>query len=132
MQLGIMRIEIEFSGGNDEGGADDVTAYDPEGKVAHLPRGNAFHSTQKNPETGQWEPGPWQVWEQGKPRDATPEEIAATELMALLETPIYDEYHGFAGDFYVNGKVIWDVGTGSVIMERNEEVKDYVYSELEL
>ena len=44
----------------------------------------------------------------------------AHRLAEALSQPIYDEYGGFAGQFEVEGRVIWDVSKATVSMEGSE------------
>lgn len=39
-----------------------------------------------------------------------------------LSKPVYDEYYSFAGEFHVNGEVVWDVNTRTISMSGEEEV----------
>ena len=41
-----------------------------------------------------------------------------------LSQPVYDEYGGFAGEFEVEGRVVWDVPKGTVIMKGSEAGED--------
>lgn len=43
-----------------------------------------------------------------------------TSLWDVLGKPVYDRYYSFAGEFYVDGTVTWDVVIGEVNMERDE------------
>lgn len=89
---GFNRVEIEFSGGNDEGGA--------EGGVATKVDGSEFQLD---------------FWNSGdSPFDH--------ETIQELQKPIYDRYYTFAGEFYVWGKLIWDVPNNRVYMSGDEEV----------
>jgi hypothetical protein len=37
-----------------------------------------------------------------------------------LSGPIYEKYGTFAGEFYVNGTLVWDVGARNVYMQGQE------------
>lgn len=39
-----------------------------------------------------------------------------------LSQPVYDEYYSFAGEFHVNGQVVWDANTREINMFGTEEV----------
>lgn len=92
-QLDIRKAEVEFSGGNDEGGVDNITVYRGERQIeGNLPVSYAT-------------------------KDATSEQ----ELAELLGRPVYDKYYGFAGEFYVQGTVVWDLATKKVNMGGSEE-----------
>ena len=45
----------------------------------------------------------------------------AHRLAEALSQPVYDEYGGFAGEFEVEGRVIWDVSKATVSMEGSED-----------
>ena len=85
---GIKRIEVCFSGGNDEGGVDDIIAD-----------GEYFNRGEVGSEN----------W----------------ELTKALCEPVYDKYCSFAGEFYVDGKVIYDVEKETITMTGSEEVPSY-------
>ena len=116
---GIVKVDVHFSGGNDEGGADGFTAFDAEGKEVALDLdSNAYEDQEFDPATKRWKPIGWTVHsfdpverKHGK-RPATPEEIEIARLRDALEAPIYEEYGGFAGEFYVDGTCTWDVAAG--------------------
>jgi len=42
-----------------------------------------------------------------------------------LAGPIWEQYGSFAGDFSVNGKLIWDLKTNTIIDEGSEEVREW-------
>jgi hypothetical protein len=42
------------------------------------------------------------------------------ELAAALSKPVYDKYYSFAGEFYVNGTIEYDVEKETVIMSGKE------------
>lgn len=118
---GVAKVEIPFSGGNDEGGTDGFTALDQNGNEVRLPVSSAVLDTVWDRAARTWKPTEWVVrsWEGdfGKDRTlvtrpATPEEIEVTRVQACLEQPIFDRYHSFAGEFQVYGTLTWDVGTG--------------------
>ena len=88
--MGIKRAVVSFSGGNDEGGVDEITAYNADGGEI------GFGSTDR--------------WGQ---------------LEELLGRPVYDQYSSFAGEFYVDGEVTWDLSDRTVKMKGNERVDAY-------
>jgi hypothetical protein len=73
------RVEIPFSGGNDEGGADAIILYAGEEQIGDLP-----------------------TW--SEPGAADPD----TELADALTAPIYARWN-FDGEPYVDGTLTWDV-----------------------
>ncbi len=98
--MGADRAVVEFSGGNDEGGPDAVTAFKGEEVIRTLPT---------------W----WQA------EDPERHLVALTDA---LSAPVYEVYGTFAGDFDVSGEVIWDVEAKTVQMIRDER-SHYEHSE---
>jgi hypothetical protein len=95
--IGILRLKIAFSGGNDEGGVDDYTidATVPNMAVPSLER---VYPDLYDPTTRKY-----------SERELSPAERATNELLDLLEGPIDDRYGSFAGDFHVSGVLHYDV-----------------------
>lgn len=118
---GVAKVVIHFSGGNDSGGADDIEYLDAAGNEVTIPNSSASQRQIHDPQKG-WITGPWQVYEQGGPRDATPEEIKWSKVADVLEAPIYNRWGSFAGDFDVQGTVTWDTATGEHEMKGQESV----------
>ncbi len=122
----ITKVVIQFSGGNDEGGADDATAYYADGSEKDLlSRVYLDHRTQTHV-VGYYEDNTC------KTRPATAEEIALAELMDKLEQPIYDRWGGFDGDFHVDGTLTWDVVARTATFEGSEGEMRYDGFEYEL
>lgn len=119
---GVVKVEINFSGGNDEGGAESVRAFDTEGNEVELGEANAYkdYRTEK-----------WTVYEYDRKtgsriqRDATQDEIVLASVREVLESPIYDRYGSFAGEFYVDGTLTWDVLAGTNKMRGQEELRHW-------
>lgn len=136
--IGVATVKIEFSGGNDEGGADAIVLLDAEGNPvdgASLNlNANAYPDQQY--ENGRWVSKGWAVseyveseveGERGKytRRPATGDEVRGASLRTLLERPIYDEYGSFAGEFEVYGTLTWDVATGEAAMSGQVGYMEY-------
>lgn len=117
-ERGIVKVEVHFSGGNDEGGADDVTATLKDGTQTRLNPGNAHQDWNSK----EWVVGAYDETHKYATRPATPGEVAEATLSELLEAPVYDTYDSFAGEFYVDGTVTWDVDAGTCTMTRSEQV----------
>lgn len=112
-ERGASSAVVEFSGGNDEGGADGITLYDAEGEsiktiTEYVP------DTQWNPETQKWETV-----------EVDSEVRADVALGEALVKPIYDRWGSFAGEFHVYGTAKWDVETGKVELDYQESVETY-------
>lgn len=130
------RIElavVEFSGGHDEGGADDIYLERGEagGRVAELrehifphlkdAEGNWLYDEHEHIDpSGQSRPV-----RRPRERELTVEEKNEMRLAQSLAAPVYDSYYGFAGDFHVSGRVEWMVGARRVVMDGQESVESY-------
>jgi len=90
---GIAYVDVEFSGGGDEGGEDSVTLCATDGSVTTLQKYDTFVY---NAETKKSE----------YIKSATPEDDA---LYDAIVQPIYDKYFSFAGEFEVEGHLYWHV-----------------------
>jgi hypothetical protein len=136
---GVTRAVVNYSGGNDEGGVDSIYLYRSEAKGrdpehtyltnpvwGYLERryGDGIARVPEVDEDGRYvmevvESTDWQ----GKPythkthktRPATEEEIADTKLYDALSAPVYEQWHSFAGDFYVNATVTWHTKERTVV-----------------
>lgn len=116
---GVAKVVIDFSGGNDEGGADAASFLDANGDGVKMPDSgvNAYERERWDSANQRYVSEGWVVWSVGptgkqEQREATAEEIAAAKLEKVLEAPIYDRWGSFAGEFYVHGTLEWDVATG--------------------
>lgn len=124
---GIAKVVIEFSGGNDEGGADSISYFDAEGNdVEGVKNPNAYltqewDSVRRTVKVTGWQVSEWDPIERrSNYRPATEDEIALAKVNAILEGPIYDRFGSFAGEFSVYGQVIWDVAAGTHTMTGQE------------
>lgn len=122
--LGVATIEVEFSGGNDEGGADGISYLDADGNEVSVPKSNAYEDEQWNSTTKRFDSTGWQVrtgdWKDQTTRPATDEEVLFAKIAQIVEYPIYERYGSFAGEFYVYGTLRWDVAAGTHKMEGQE------------
>lgn len=107
-ELGAAKAVVEFSGGNDEGGAEDIVLYD----VA----GERIGGVDGDPPGIRWDPEQKRFVEV----PITPERRIETELAEALESPVYEEFGTFAGDFSVGGQVTWDARERTVTMSGEE------------
>ncbi len=106
-ESGATRAVVEFSGGNDQGGADRIALYNEEVEICEVHEHYPHHHFDQ--EKKEWVKVPL-------PDD----EHAEAELSEALTRPVYQTYGTFAGDFDVNGVVVWDVESGQVWMEGEE------------
>ena len=105
---GAVRVEVDYSGGNDEGGVNGITLFDANGE-------NIGHMDEYYGETQQWD-------EATKKYIPSPPPTDEQRLSQALCAPVYDKYYSFAGDFYVNGILTWDVANKKINMRGTEEV----------
>lgn len=128
-EMGVATVEMEFSGGNDEGGVDVYSFLDADGKVLPQPFQNvpsiSGHYTWDGDTSG-IPAGTPVVQEYCGPgrhslRRATPAEIELRGFADALEQPIYSEYGSFAGEFSVYGVLTWNVKARTVHMNKHEQ-----------
>lgn len=122
---GADRAIVEFSGGHDEGGVDDIRLTDPESgacvmqfeeEVAPHFETDPFGTTVYQSQT---------LTDGSKVRSPVPHTPTAQQsetqaYVDALSQPVYDSYHSFAGEFTVNGAVVWDAARKRVYMEGEE------------
>lgn len=101
-ERGAKAASVHFSGGNDEGGVDDVILT------------FADDTTERVTET-------YEGWGDNK-KVLTPTQQADNALCEALGAPVYEKYYSFAGEFYVNGTVEYDVLADTVLFSGTEEV----------
>lgn len=94
---------IDYSGGHDEGGINSIGIYKDDNLVCELeePR------ERWNPETKTYE----LVGDKGEEKF----------IKAIIQ-PVYEEYHSFAGEFYVDGTLTWDCKEKKVTNSGEEEI----------
>lgn len=103
---GVAKVSVEFSGGGDEGGVDNITLYNAEGAE--------IGTLEEDYGGDQWNGKEWVPVNPPNPN---------TELVNTLCAPVYEKYGSFAGEFYVNGTVDYDVEAGTVKMPHRETVE---------
>ena len=94
-ELGAVAAVVPFHGGYDEGFIEGITLEGAEGKAVAVIHED-YYGNAEEPFEG------------------------AHQLAEALSQPVYDEYGGFAGQFEVEGRVIWDVSKATVSMEGSE------------
>lgn len=99
---GASHAVIEFSGGHDEGDISSITLFVPAAAEGIEPVAVDFPTPYENHKT---EDDGW--------------------LAETLCIPIDQTYYSFAGEFYVNGKVTWDVAKETVSLDADETVENY-------
>lgn len=114
--MGATKAVVGFSGGNDDGGCDEICFYN--GKTLVHTAGEPHVPSHYDKIRGTWV-----------------KERALNEVELILEAmckPVYDRYDTFCGEFDVTGEVIYDVENKSVNLlenyrqdyEDDEEVED--------
>jgi hypothetical protein len=94
-ELGAVAAVVPFRGGYDEGFIEGITLEGAEGNAVAVIHED-YYGNAEEPFEG------------------------AHRLAEALSRPVYDEYGGFAGQFEVEGRVIWDVSKTTVSMEGSE------------
>jgi hypothetical protein len=108
---GIAKAEVHFSGGGDEGGVDDIILLNDKNEQIGEMEEYYANTFVMNPITGRSE--------------AVGPPSADEALSEGLSAPVYDRYHSFAGEFHVDGKVIWDVTAQKVTMSGDESHEEF-------
>jgi len=138
---GVRTVRLAFSGGNDEGSVYETVFLDADSNpvAVSLSENRAYECTSYNQATKSWDTN-WIVttWDAPSPsgstrveRPATPDEISHANDIDTLEAPIYDKFGSFAGEFYVDGVLVWDVVTGTYTLSGQETVQSYESFEFE-
>lgn len=127
--------EVEFSGGNDEGGPDSVTLLD-ESRTAIAQVENFYPKAIKDHEGNfVYEEGRdyWgRTYKRVKYGWENPKEEAETKFYDGLAKPIYDRWGSFAGDFHVSGTLMWDVKKRTSSISGSETVEEEMdYEEIQ-
>lgn len=97
----VTKVTIAFSGGNDEGYAENPVFHMADGSTQELV-------------ISSWPQGHWRYGENG---------CVYTEdqlLYMSLEKPINDRYGTFAGEYEVSGELVWDVTLKKAVLDTNE------------
>lgn len=102
---GVTKAEVHFSGGNDEGSIDHVYLMNDDEVIATL---------QEEYIMAVWEKGAWK-YEKEHSLDG--------KLVNSLAEPVEERYGSFAGDFYVDGIVSYDVKNRKVMMNYDDSVQ---------
>lgn len=105
--LQVRRVTVAFSGGNDEGGAEEVLLEFLDGTTRDVREG--VHVL------------PAKDWHK-----------AAAELADALELPVYDRFGSFNGEPCVEGTVTWDVATRKVTAAYDASYTEWYHEEEEL
>jgi hypothetical protein len=97
---GAVKAYLSYSGGNDEGGVDEVVLALKDGMKVSLP--TVYVSEMWDEAARTWRRG---VYDGQSFRALTEDE----RMIAALCQPVEDRYGSFAGEFYVNGTLVYDV-----------------------
>lgn len=107
----VTRAIVEYSGGNDEGGTDNITL------VVALANGEEAKT-----DLEVWYCGGYQLLGGGNYKRMSEPANEDQELSELLQGPVDDKYGSWAGEFSAYGTLTWDVETETA------EMVDYVQS----
>jgi len=129
---GINRIEIHFSGGNDEGGIDYMQATDLEGNIIDIPDAPWVCSCYENQTVtqGVWLPNQavdaeFQNQKFVPLSDLDAEVLDNINFRSSFENIVYGKYYTFAGDYYVEGTAILDVSENLAKITAQESVQEW-------
>ncbi len=103
----IVSARVVYSGGNDEGGVDEVEVTYKNGKVTNLEAVSTYD------------------WQSRTTRSLTAKDESINALHGALTAPVYDEWYSFAGEFYVNGELLWDAEESLVTKKQSVEVQSW-------
>lgn len=106
--VGIKKLVISFYGGHDEGCENGATATIGETEVEGQDTEDLLFSDQSI-RYANHSAHPKEDWQ-----------IAAAQLCENLGSPIWSKYGSFAGDYNVDGQLIYDIEKGTIILEGNE------------
>ena len=133
---GINRIEIHFSGGNDEGDIDQIQATDLEGNIIDIPDTPWVSSCYENQTVtkGVWLPNQavdaeFQNQKFVPLSDLDAEVLDNINFRSSFESIVYGKYYTFAGDYYVEGTAILDVSENVAKITAQESVQEWSYVE---
>lgn len=109
-----IKAELRFSGGHDEGNVEEIVLTLSTGEKVELPTWycGGYGLGEKDPVTGYYAYVPLST-------PANEDE----ELADLLEGPINEEFGAWGSVPYTSGVLEWDVFTGKVTMNYNQDVE---------
>ena len=105
---GVSKVLVHYSGGNDEGGVNQIELFDANGENIGEMQEYYGGSSIWDEATNTW-----------KPAEAPNDEQRLSEALCA---PVYNKYGGFAGEYYVDGIVTWDVVNKKINDHGNEQV----------
>jgi len=113
--MNVETVTVEFSGGNDEGGVDYIGLQHRDGTTTELP---CYVQTSRwNVKTGSYDKIPLTIEHQ---------------LAEAFNEPVKNHYGSFAGDFHVDGTIVYDVVNETVTLNKSESHEVWTESEEEL
>ncbi len=134
-EMGGVQAIVDFHGGGDEGHIESVYIYS---KQVRTKEGladqeldilkNSHVATIQEHYTGNRFDQESQQWIK---IEITPEQVQETRLFEAITEPVNEEFGSFAGEFSVDGVVVWDVELDSVWMDGTvyTEVGEGLYKE---
>lgn len=130
---GATKATVAYSGGNDEGGPDEIKLYRGEEEIGrihahHVHDGQVYVRDEDGVMVYETVPADAEkgIPEHNRPklRDATDQELKDDELRMGLSQPVYDVWGGFNGEFYTSGVYSWLVDRRQVVDEDGLPVGD--------
>ena len=106
----IVKVSVDYSGGNDDGSINRVTVELASGRECDWSEPNVRGS-----------------WDREKKAIVFSRELTELEeLYFAVVKPVEDQYGSFAGDFSVDGTIVWDVVNNQVLNRGEQEVREWV------
>jgi len=105
---------LEFAGGEDSGGVENATFTDKNNVEVKI--GQRLYTNQWDTKTKRYIDMP-----------LSEHQILINEFYDLLANPIYETYHTFAFEGYVDGAVIWNATERTCKMQAKEQNTSYDY-----
>lgn len=118
---GVKTAQVHFSGGDDSGSIEYIMLHMPDGTTVELPVPNWYY---------QYSNGKCQVMRSVPKADGSWESVPYVpmpddELADGLMEPVENRYGSFAGDYSVDGNVMWDVKERKAKFEVTERTYEY-------
>lgn len=114
-EMKVREVSVHYSGGNDSGGVENIVVKYEDGTRPEISDQDTWEEpsipSRYNPKTHKYE----------KERELTEDEW----LREVLCQEVYNQYGGFAGEFNVDGKIIWNVEQNTIENSGEEEVTEY-------
>lgn len=104
-EQGVKSVIVRYSGGNDSGGVECITLHYTDGSQKSLKE--------------YWQQTEYVIGKGWKPIGPEPKPEEA--LSKALAAPVYARWGSFAGEFYVDGTILWDTVARTVTFEEQQQ-----------